>query len=446
MLKIFTYCFQATLKVDNSQRIMILGQSKDLGTCRSTKKNGDKCTAFVNVNHCEYCIYHIKQEYQKCSRRSELQSTFAGAGLTALRNKVLGKNEVFYAGKSYTAIKPSKSRKLIEKDEGRLKALSGVVTSSVKDKKRVEVAKITKRAAVLEATRDQRKRDAEILQRLGSSDQKSIISEDKNIVSEVSSGKIAAKENVTVLKTKQELKAMEQNQPSDSLQKTNMIDLSAPVSKRFMDRAKFKALVYVQKNGPIKKVDPNNIRGQKRASSDTKESHHEPKRLKKIQNNEFYSERFKKMMQMSSKNADLLERRDDEQREKYFEKMEMKERLEEKMLNTFKVPCKAVTCLKCKYTSFSAAEHCKTERHPLKVTDGTKRFFKCSDCGHRTTCLEVVPVKPCGNCSGGKWERTAMIKERMVKAPYELSIRGGEQKFVNSVVSDPNVNLLVPED
>lgn len=586
-------CFQATLNVDNSQRIMVFGQSKDLGTCRSTKKNGEKCTAFVNTNRCEYCIYHVRQEYQKCSQRSELQSSFAGRGLTALRNKVLGKNEVFYAGKSYMAIPVSKSNKLMKKDESRLQSLSGTGVSVTKG--RATQAKVKKHAAHIEAAQNQRKRDLEILRKLGclnegktntefavgalsssvsleeskktaldvisklkakqqsgkreegcgkSNDsaeskvllkqpesgeidldfdfeaenslknnavqkkdaqrtlKKVVTMKEKGICKEVNSNKnilvkncktqetsLNTKEN-SVLQTKkaetEKEKALckEVNSSSDLKKKTilstvleqetsssktldsstktlenvtapkilsapqKFVDLSAPLPRRKIDRAKQSAVSYVQKNGPIQKVDPNSTRSKKKRRlvdvGDTTEK--DAKRLKHIQENEFYSEKFKKLMAMTSKNADLLELRDDEEKEKYFDKMEMKEKMEEKMTTTYKVPCKAVRCLQCKYTSFSAADRCKTERHPLKVADAIKRFFKCGDCGNRTACLEVVPTKPCSNCGSGKWERTTMMKERTVVLSHGLSIRGGEQKFVNSVATDPNINLLVPDE
>lgn len=82
---------EACLSADNPQKFMLLGQSKDLGTCRSRKKNGDMCHAIVNLGACEHCVYHVKQEYSKMSTRSELQSATSGRGLDALRNKVLGK-------------------------------------------------------------------------------------------------------------------------------------------------------------------------------------------------------------------------------------------------------------------------------------------------------------------------------------------------------------------
>lgn len=114
----------ACLTIDTAQKVMVLGQSKDLGTCRSRKKNGEPCTAIVNVTDCEYCIYHVKQEFNNMSKRSELQSSTAGRGLHDLRNKVLGKSEVFYAGRSFTAIPAKKSAKQTARDEHRLMTLS----------------------------------------------------------------------------------------------------------------------------------------------------------------------------------------------------------------------------------------------------------------------------------------------------------------------------------
>jgi minichromosome maintenance protein 10 len=67
----------------------------------SRRKNGGRCTVFVNKNRCEFCVYHLKQEYQKCSKRTELNS-LGGSGLINIRNKVLGKNEVSISVKMFS--------------------------------------------------------------------------------------------------------------------------------------------------------------------------------------------------------------------------------------------------------------------------------------------------------------------------------------------------------
>ncbi|MEE6481548.1 hypothetical protein FKM82_012899 [Ascaphus truei] len=67
------------LSIDNAQKVLLLGEAVDLGTCKSRKKNGDPCTQMVNLNDCEYCQYHVQAQYKKVSaKRADLQSSFSG--------------------------------------------------------------------------------------------------------------------------------------------------------------------------------------------------------------------------------------------------------------------------------------------------------------------------------------------------------------------------------
>lgn len=121
---------ESSLSIDSTQRVMLLGRSKDLGICRSKKKNGDPCSALVNVSVCDVCVYHVKQEYGKMSGRSDLQSSTSGRGLQSLRNKVLGKSEVFYGGKSFVAEVAKPNKRITAKDHERLRCLSQTTSSS----------------------------------------------------------------------------------------------------------------------------------------------------------------------------------------------------------------------------------------------------------------------------------------------------------------------------
>lgn len=58
------------------------------------------------------------------------------------------------------------------------------------------------------------------------------------------------------------------------------------------------------------------------------------------------SPRFLELMNATSKHENLVHLAEDVERQNYFNKMEKKEQLEEKMSTTYKVPCKAVVCLK----------------------------------------------------------------------------------------------------
>ncbi|XP_065161086.1 protein MCM10 homolog [Atheta coriaria] len=539
---------EAVLSVDNVQKVMIIGQSKDFGTCRSTKKDGTPCTAFVNLNRCEYCVYHVKQEYQKCSKRSELQSSFSGRGLNALRNKVLGKNEVFYAGKSFSAVPATRSRKLQARDEGRMNLLSGRTqktntNAKVDNSAAAMNAAAKKRAAMVqhvEVSASRRQKDLELLKKLGGGgggQKNDGVSVDvvTNKESLATSSEVTLKESKsTALSVIAKLKAKNASVPSTTSvptqddvvndgnlsdidfglsddeidkdskkvsQKTDLkspeavekpiekvsipakppttqksvlptkskallvsnlgtsaqvpvlsgignklIDLSSPITKKNINRANLNALKWVQRNGPIQKENPNQTAsksGRKRVMEVLEKQ--DPKR-RKIQESDHFSQRFKQMMAATSKHTDLLEQHDNDEAEKYFNKLEMKEKMEEKMIGTYKVECKAVRCLQCKYTSFSAADRCKEERHPLKVFDAVKRFFKCGECGNRTVSLNVIPTQSCKKCGSGKWERTGMMKEKIVVPKSELSIRGGEQEHINSNITNANINLLVPEN
>uniref|UniRef100_A0A8C3TCI4 Protein MCM10 homolog n=1 Tax=Chelydra serpentina TaxID=8475 RepID=A0A8C3TCI4_CHESE len=66
------------LSVDHPQKILLLGEALDLGTCKARKKNGDPCTQVVNLNDCEYCQYHVQSQYKRLSsKRADLQSSFS---------------------------------------------------------------------------------------------------------------------------------------------------------------------------------------------------------------------------------------------------------------------------------------------------------------------------------------------------------------------------------
>ncbi|KAM4828500.1 protein MCM10 homolog isoform 1-T3 [Thomomys bottae] len=70
---------EVCLSIDHPQKVLIMGEALDLGTCKARKKNGEPCTQTVNLNDCEYCQYHIQAQYKKLSaKRPDLQSTFSG--------------------------------------------------------------------------------------------------------------------------------------------------------------------------------------------------------------------------------------------------------------------------------------------------------------------------------------------------------------------------------
>lgn len=431
---------QASLSVENPDRVMILGQSKDFGICKSKKKNGEPCTAFVNLSQCEHCIYHVKQEYQKYSRRQELQSSTMGKGLVNLQNKVLGKNTVIYGGKAYSAL-PSGNNKIVkERDQNRLMSLSDYYKTEgdklMMNKAPCGVGALKNNSSILHSPSTLRKTDSERLNNLtGSSPQNTSLAQ-----------RVASSPKL--------------GQGFSLKGSSGPIDLNISYGQKAAERAKANAMKLIQQSGGIKKHDPNNIKGteagKKRALDKLNSSGSEENDSKKSKPNGEYtlkpnksikSERFKKILEATSSHQNLIEQHEDEEQDKYFNKLEKKEAMEEKMLNTFKLACKAVRCIKCKYTAFSAAQICKDERHPLKVLDSFKRFFKCADCGNRTVSLEIIPLHSCKNCNSSRWEKAPMMREKKNTIMSDgLSIRGEEETYIGGMVSaGKNINLLVPD-
>ncbi|CAG4987406.1 unnamed protein product [Parnassius apollo] len=433
---------QACLSVTSPNQIMILGQSKDLGICKSKKKNGEPCTAFVNLSKCEHCVYHIKQEYQKFSRRQELQSSTMGKGLVNLQNKVLGKSTVIYGGKAYSALPTSNHKKAKDKDQNRLMSLSDYYKSEssnlMSNKAPYGAGPLKGNSGILHSPSAQKITDSVRLNHLMNSGQNSNCTFSSNLAEKVANSPKLGK--------------------GFGLQGTGIIDLSVPYRQKAAERTKLNAIKLIQKSGGITKIDPNNIKGtnagKKRALEKLNNSGSDENSCKKAKSNEesyknlkpTMSERFKKILEATSAHHNLIQQHEDDEQEKYFNKLEKKEAMEEKMLNTFKLACKAVRCTKCKYTAFSASQMCKDEKHPLKVLDTFKRFFKCADCGNRTVSLELLPLHSCSNCSGSRWEKAPMMREKKVALSDALSIRGEEETFIGGLVSTgKNINLLVPD-
>lgn len=460
---------QATLSIDNPQKLMVLGRSKDMGKCKSIKKNGDPCTAIVNVSRCEYCIYHVKQEYKKCARRPDIQSSNTSYGFTRDAIKRMNKQTVMrkpYSGlASFVPVLAKRNEELYEKDRARLELLyETTADNSIKKARNDSNYKInntnTKKGISVESvelTNKQSRKDFERLNKLRNWQPSKQL-----MVQSTPNGPILCSSPVQ-LKESNPIPIKPRSNHTDKISlaslasrprlglgcNQNTIDISEPITKQQIRNAKMNAIKWVQEHGKIKAKNPNQVRAstkeklEKSAKRQRESDEREERSAKKMNVND----RFKEMLEAKSSHTDLIEKSYDEEKEKYFNKLEAKERMEEKMMNTFKINCKAVKCAICKYTAFSASDMCKEQRHPLRVIDAVKRFFKCADCGNRTVSLNRMPSHSCGKCSSSNWVRAAMMDERKTAIAAEtLSIRGAEEKFLGSVVKDANLNLLVPDE
>nr|XP_033814053.1 protein MCM10 homolog isoform X2 [Geotrypetes seraphini] len=69
---------EVCLSVDHPQKILLMGEAMDMGTCKARKKNGDPCKQIVNQGDCEYCQFHVHAQYKKLSaKRADLQSSYS---------------------------------------------------------------------------------------------------------------------------------------------------------------------------------------------------------------------------------------------------------------------------------------------------------------------------------------------------------------------------------
>ncbi|XP_065201499.1 protein MCM10 homolog isoform X2 [Planococcus citri] len=578
---------EITLSVRNADQVMIWGMSRDYGICKAKKKNGENCTSFVNKSACEFCVYHVKSEYNKYTgKRFDLQASYSN-GLTELRNKVLGKNEVFYGGKSFSAVKPpSKNNKHRQKDINILNNLcvksptveqfKNQSKSSTSDQQTLEKLKenvsnpdtqhknnyytcdkplVSARMNVLKEAGKKLLQTGEVTRITAVNIDKrktfvsfaTVFNPESTSSNEVIKSSIQCESNASkpkensistasgtektstpfILKPCKEIvldfdeplskkstvtqkseetykseraktlascvrssrntstlqsslhspkisnssqKSISQsptnrqnkntlNSEQEYFLRTKMQSLercSAPqpsnsIHKRRLDQAKMNAIRLIKQEGGISKTNPNQVRpvndgkrtaAVKRALEENDER--EDEELDSVKKS-VLSKRFVDLMNAQSTHENLAQLAADMEEQNYFNKMEKKEQLEEKMLSTYKVACKAVSCLKCKYKWFSASDLCKAEGHPIKVIDAMKRFFKCQNCSNRTISLDIVPLISCKNCGSSKWSRAPMIKEKICRNSSTLSIRGDEVKFLDSFGQKQNLNLLVPE-
>ncbi|XP_027848785.2 protein MCM10 homolog [Aphis gossypii] len=405
---------EVVLSINSGDQVMLWGRSKDYGTCKGIKKNGDKCDMFVNINNCDVCSFHVKREYIKhCSQRANIGNSRPTAA-NSLRDKVLGKNEVFYGGQSFVSTKSNHS-KLMKEDQVKLQRLNPAkkpALSPIESHTTPRTTIANRRASAI-----------------------------KDFVNDIKTNELSGsgKKNIDHKEAQKMCTFKEILGSSANLKNFRSMHPKC---------AKVNALNWIKSHGPIQKENPNLFEKSKDVGKKRKLPEDivlDIEQKKKVAIKEKVSPIFLELMKATSQNQDLIDTAQQEAEEKYFDQMDKKEKMEYKMMNTYKVPCKAVRCLVCKYTWFSASEWCKTEKHMLRVLDATKRFFKCNDCNSRITCLTMFPLISCKNCNGSKWERAPMMNYKKVEET-NLSIRGDEQTFLSSMQPKLSMSLMVAEE
>lgn len=96
----------------------------------------------------------------------------------------------------------------------------------------------------------------------------------------------------------------------------------------------------------------------------------------------------------------------------FYNKLELEEKIDEKLSNVRNREVRVVTCTTCSYTFFSQSEFCKLKKHQIKRHMVMQRYFKCKSCSKRTYTLDkIVPVASCSQCGGDKYEPCTMKED-----------------------------------
>ncbi|KAF7658348.1 hypothetical protein LDENG_00014030 [Lucifuga dentata] len=502
-----------SLMVDHPQKVLLMGEAQDYGTCKAMKKNRDPCSQIVNMYECQYCQYHVKAQYKKMSsKRAELQSSFSGKAPKRMKGKGgslrerLCQDGFYYGGvmsaacaSSLTTSKPNKPAQLtLDKlfvkgsaqliDQAKRLAMQSDTVSGCSDEFKSLMSMPTPGALQLkkhlahssqsgsqgaagatvqsisatDLLKQQKQKQKELLEnrrRRADEIQKKVLQNSGGARPRLG-GLISPKAALVLPKATQSSTAPHTptlgrgfSEGEDILFFENSSLLAPAPSALGLSAGKMAAMRKLRAKGVgLKKEDPNavkrkrsnsskiNARVEKNLSSPNGESaadeDEEPTQKRKRDELQYIqSEEFQKILNAKSRHGAVLQAAEYQLQEQYFDILVKKEQMEEKMRSIREMKCRAVSCKKCNYTYFKAADRCVAENHHLRWHDAVKRFFKCP-CGQRAIALDRLPHQHCNNCGLFKWERDGMLKEKKgPKIGGELLLPRGEEhaKFLNSM-------------
>ncbi|KAK3739742.1 hypothetical protein QZH41_003574 [Actinostola sp. cb2023] len=434
------YSQELALSLDNPRKLMLVGTSRDFGHCLGhTRKDGKPCSNIVNKQHGEFCEYHVNSAYKKVqSRRMEFQSSSGPPKGQLLKklHKDMSSSTFMYQGKMLQINSPpSQKSKSVS-----LKALENAsksrMPSEVKDKVTAGPKSENKPSEYFI--------DLLSLPTIGTRNLTKHLHEEKE--------QNDAKETTTKASASQLLKDYrhEVHNPKSSTSVSNdspMLgrglkpDCDIVFSKSFSKSrskssfAKNRALAVVHNKGPINKVDPNVIKKKRsplaekvmdqRVQSNINQSEGstdddctvKPKK-RRLLGPEFdvfdgKTDEGQRLINAKSLHVGQVETVQAERQEKYFNELERKERLEDKMKAIKEITVSVYRCKKCNYIAESASNICFEENHPLKKTTAKKRFFACKNCRTRTVSYgSILPHLTCVNCGEMNYEKTSMLMEK----------------------------------
>ena len=380
------------------KQVMMMGTSKELGFCKATAKSGRPCTNFLNKSKGEYCTYHVQAMYKKVSaKRSDLQSGFTGVPPRKLEERIFGKGKnqavVNYGGQTFTSApaesRSNRGRKAVSITSLQQHAckpeLKGKVTTLQLHSLLPEDAKTLREVQAAGQVKEKEKIFHELLTTPTPGAMnfvKHMMKKENNSVGEkhaaaksmVSiSAKDLLKQHEAAMKQKREAakrSATTASASSPSLPKVPKlgrgmepggdIDLDSPVDFK-AERAKAMALYKLKKKGEtLQKRDPNAVksskskdkqervrkRAEESAVRESEKTTEEPakKKSRLLGDLDLENPEVQRVLKANSAHAGQLSKEEQERQDQYFDVLEKKEQMEEKMIATKSIAMKAVAC------------------------------------------------------------------------------------------------------
>lgn len=384
---------EVSLTIDDPDKLLLIGRSKDMGFCKATKKDGQICNALISKADDEYCLYHIKNAYNKfSSKRVELQSSFSN--FDSLETDMQFSNSV-----------TGPSMKKIELAQKTIKS------SEMKKKKDEECKKIDEKiggSRSLAARNLVAHKEAEKDSQNGTSGRGSMKTFEQFFAS--------IPNKPTPDKKIPELgKGLKRGQSLDFVVSDSQLSAAKRRAIEILKNKPIASPVSSPRILPVSKTPPQT--GSKKltdilnrvnkslncSNSETKKDQEDAKRAR--------SEMIEKALARKSINSQLVDDVEADRRDAYFSRLEKKESMELKMMDTKQIKVKTVTCQVCRYTAQSQSDVCKAKGHRIETGESMKKFFQCRKCKNRTSTFSgVVPTTSCGTCGAVAWEKSGMMK------------------------------------
>lgn len=415
------------LTIDDPDKLLHIGTSKDLSHCKAIKKNGDICGSLIMNADDEFCLYHVKNAFRKfSSKRAEIQTTFSDK-----------EPEQYHFANNFVPNATLNQNNIVLE-------MTKVNRSQLTDKKQVEKESLKK------ITLNPLSRSAKNLAVISNSPTNSqCLSSSKKVssspltrVQTASDKPICPQDIFTQLKNSQTKLSETQNFKSDSpllakgYKPGQMINLKISTNEKQYNATKLKAIEIFKKKQQAQNTKSITAKNEKlekilkKVTACLDESNEELKKEQAEAEKE-KSRLIETAMQRKSINSCVLDVIEHKAREQHFQVLEKRERYENRLAEITELMAKVVTCRMCKYTAPSQSDLCKSRQHSVRFHEVKKRFFQCKHCKKRRfTYDSLFPVNQCQHCGASSFERTSMINVSV----KEIILKNTQRSIPNNFI------------